>query len=112
MWVEKVPRLQGGAERFFRCADRATGFSSGKAVVRLWAAAASLLPQGELDGNTKEPAVRCRQVVTGKERGVELLDRNAFALEATAVVRRAVDLEGQDRAVPAFLAQPSALDPE
>src|SRR5229473_945710 len=29
-----------------------------------------------------------------------------------AVVRRAVDLEGQDRAVPAFLAQPSALDPE
>ena len=91
---------------------RATSFSSVKAVVRSWPAAPSLVPQVELDGDTKEPAVRCRQVVARKERGVELLDWNAFALEAAAVVRRADDLEGQDRAVPAFLAQPSALDPE
>src|SRR6267142_3138161 len=83
-----------------------------KGVVRLQPTVPSLLRQVEPDGDTKEPAIRCRQVVAGKERSVELLDRNAFALEAAAVVRRVVDLECQNRAVPAFLAQPSALDPE
>src|SRR5882672_11291915 len=84
------------------------GCFRGKTMVTLL----SLFWQLEPDGDAKEPAIRCRQVITGKERGIELLDRNAFALEAAAVVRRVFDLECQNRAVPAFLAQPSALDPE
>src|SRR5215471_16393269 len=75
-------------------------------------AAPSRIAQVKLHGNAKEPAVRCRQVIASEERRVEPLDRNVFALEAPAVVCWALDLEGQDRPVPALLAQPSGLDPE